>query len=101
MDSRALIFVLLAACAGPDPFVHHAIAWPSPLPGQTRVSMNIVNRGGHGTVAVKIELRGPRGQLLRSEHRVDVGDEQTTHFAVDIPTPPGPYAVKASAEYPD
>jgi hypothetical protein len=101
MDSRALIFVLLAACAGPDPVVQHAVALPSPLPGATRVSMDIVNRAGHGTVAVTIELRGPRGQLIRSEHTVELQDKQTIHFETDIPTPPGPYAVKATAEYPD
>jgi hypothetical protein len=101
MDSRALMFVLLVACAGPDPVVQHAVAVPSPLPGATRVSMDIVNRAGHGTVAVQIELRGPRGQIIRSDHIVDVAEKQTVHFETDVQTPPGPYAVKASAEYPD
>ncbi|HTL35239.1 MAG TPA: hypothetical protein VL326_19055 [Kofleriaceae bacterium] len=101
MDSRSLIFALLAACAGPDPVVQHAIATPSPLPGATRVSMDIVNRAGHGEVSVKIELRGARGQVIRSEKTVEIEGKQTLHYETDIETPPGLYAVKASAEYPD
>jgi hypothetical protein len=101
MDARALIFILLAACAGPDPVVQHAIATPSPLPGATRVAMDIVNRAGHGEVVVKIELRGPRGQVIRAEENVEIEEKQTVHFEMDVKTPPGAYAVKATAEYPD
>jgi hypothetical protein len=101
MDSRALIFVLLAACAGPDPVVEHAVALPSPLPGATRVSMDIVNRAGKGEAVVKIELRGPRGLVIRSEENVEMEAKQTVHFEIDVKTPPGTYSVKARAEYPD
>jgi hypothetical protein len=101
MDSRALIFVVLAACAGPDPVVQHAVALPSPLPGATRVSMDIVNRAGRGDAVVKIELRGPRGLVVRDEANVELENKQTVHLEIDVKTPPGTYAVKATAEYPD
>jgi hypothetical protein len=101
VDSRSLIFVLLAACAGPDPVVQHASAMPSPLPGATRVTMDIVNRAGRGEVEVQIELRGAHGQVIRSEETVDVESKQTVHLEKDIETPPGPYAVTATAQYPD
>ena len=101
MDSRALIFILLAACAGPDPVIEHAVALPSPLPGATRVSMDIVNRAGHGEVVVKIVLHGPRGQVIRAEKSVELEKNQVVHLETDIETPSGPYAVTATAEYPD
>jgi hypothetical protein len=101
MDARSLILVVLAACAGPDPVVEHAAALPSPQPGATRVSMDIVNRAGRGDVVVKIELRGPRGQVIRAEENVEIQAKQTVHFEMDVKTPPGAYAVKATAEYPD
>jgi hypothetical protein len=101
MDSRALIFVLVAACAGPDASVSNAVATASPLPGATRVTLDLVNRGGQGTVDVKIELRDAAGHVIRADETVDIQPKQTVHFEKDIATPPGSYTVKASAEYPD
>jgi hypothetical protein len=101
MDSRSLIFVVLAACAGPQPTVENAAAAPSPQPGATRVSLDIVNRGGDGTVEVKIELRGASGVIIRADQTVDIQPHQTVHFEKDIATPPGSYTVTATAEYPD
>ena len=42
MDARALIVVVLAACAGPQPRVENATATTSPRPGATRVALDIV-----------------------------------------------------------
>ena len=100
MDSRSLIFVVLAACAGPQPSVQNAAAAPSPQPGATRVTLDIVNRGGDGTVEIKIELRSG-DKIIRADETVDVQPHQTVHFEKDIATPPGSYTVTAKAEYPD
>lgn len=102
MDSRSLIFALLVACAGPDPSVQNATASPSPVPGSTRVSMDIVNRAGHGTVEVQIELRDKAaGRLIRAEQTLQLKSGDTVHFEKDVETPPGSYTVTARAEYPD
>lgn len=101
MDTRSLIFVVLAACAGPEPSVQNATAAPSPQPGSTRVSMDIVNRAGHGTVDVKIELRDASGHLIRADETLELKSKETVHYEKDIATPPGSYTVRATAEYPD
>ena len=102
MDSRSLIFVLLAACAGPDPSVQDVTAAPSPIPGSTRVAMDIVNHAGKGTIDVHIVLRDEAaGRLIRAAQTVQVQAHETIHFEKDIETPPGTYTVKAAAEYPD
>jgi hypothetical protein len=101
MDSRSLIFVILAACKGPNPSVHNATASPSPRPGATRVSLDIENRGGEGTVDIKMELRDASGRVIRADETVDIQPHQTVHFEKDIATPPGTYTVTATAEYPD
>ena len=101
MDSRSLIVVHLAACAGPQPTVEKANATPSPLTRSKRVTLDIVNRGGEGTVDVKIELRGAGGVVVRADETVDVQSHQTLHFEKDIATPPGSYTVTATAEFPD
>ena len=100
MDSRSLIFIVLAACSGPQPRVENAAAAKSPLPGATRVTLDVVNKGGEGTVDIKIELRSG-DQVIRADETVDVQPKQTVHFEKDIPTPPGDYTVKATAEFPD
>ncbi len=101
MDSRSLIFVILAACHGPNPSVHNATASPSPRPGATRVSLDIENRGGEGTVDIKMELRDASGRVIRADETVEIQSKQTVHFEKDIETPPGSYTVTATAEYPD
>lgn len=100
MDSRSLIFVTLAACSGPRASVENAQATRSPLPGATRVMLDIVNKGGEGTVDVKIELRSG-DKVIRADETVDVQPKQTIHFEKDVPTPPGDYSVTATAEFPD
>jgi hypothetical protein len=101
MDTRSLIFIVLAACSGPKPTVHDATASPSPRPGATRVSLDIENRGGEGTVDVKMELRDRSGHVIRADETVEVQSKQTVHFEKDIATPPGSYTVTATAQYPD
>jgi hypothetical protein len=101
VDPRSLIIALaLGACAGPDPRVHDAIASPSPRPGATRVAMDIVNRAGHGTIEIRIELRGA-GRVIVAERTLELDDKQTVHFETDIETPPGSFTVRATAQYPD
>ncbi|HUS29670.1 MAG TPA: hypothetical protein VMZ53_14300 [Kofleriaceae bacterium] len=100
MAARSLIFILLVACSGPQPKVEHATASPSPVPGATRVAMDIVNSGGEGTVAIHVELRDAR-RIIRAERTLAVQGKQTIHFETDVETPPGEYRVAASAQYPD
>jgi hypothetical protein len=101
MDARALIVVVLAACAGPQPRVENAAAMPSPQPGATRVTLDIVNRGGEGSIDLQIELRDPGGRRIRADRTLEVERDESFHYETDIETPPGTYTVKASASYPD
>jgi hypothetical protein len=101
MDSRSLIFVVIAACAGPNPSVQNATASQSPRPGATRVSMDIENRGGEGTIDIQMELRDTSGRVIHANETLEVQSKQTVHFEKDIATPPGSYTVTATAEYPD
>lgn len=100
MDSRPLILTVLLGCAGPQPSVHGAQAVPSPQPGATRVSFDLVNDGGKGSVQIDIVLRGS-GTEIRADRTLDVEAHRTVHYETDVETPPGTYAVTASAEFPD
>lgn len=101
MDSRSLIVILLAACAGPDPVVTNATATPSPQPGATRVSLDITNRAGDGQIELQLVLRDAQGHIIRADRTIELARHQDIHFETDVETPPGTYTVEAKAEYPD
>jgi len=98
--SRALIFIVLAACAGPDPVLRGAAAAPSPLPGSTRVSLDIENRRGRGTIEIQLVLRGD-GRVIRADRTLEREGAQDVHFETGVATRPGTYTVEATLEYPD
>lgn len=104
MDARSLIALwatALLGCAGPDPSVRDVRATPSPQPGATRVSLELVNDGGKGSVELHIVLRGDAGSEIHAERTLEVAPHQRVHYETDIETPPGTYSVSAAAEYPD
>lgn len=109
MGPRALIaasFALLAACAGPDPLVERVAVTPSPQPGRTRVTVDLVNRStGHGQVQVRIELHDTTsGAPIIAERTIELVEHQRTQLVTDIETPAGPFPASAAtvrAQYPD
>jgi hypothetical protein len=106
VGARTLIaagFVLVAACAGPDPAVTRVAVTPSPQAGDTRVVIELVNRSsGHGQVEVQIELReATTGAVVVAERMLELADHQRAELVVDVETPAGSYSASARVHYPD
>lgn len=106
MGARALIaasFALVPACAGPDPGVEHVAVMRSPKPGDTRVTVELVNRSsGHGQIQVEIELRdASTGNVILTERVLELGDHQRVQLVADVETPPGSYWASVRVQYPD
>ncbi|HEY0252042.1 MAG TPA: hypothetical protein VGC41_10970 [Kofleriaceae bacterium] len=95
----ALALALLAACAGPQPTIENARATPSALPGHVRVTGQLVNHAGHGTVELDIVLRG--NSTIRHDETIDIGGHETTDLAIDIAAPAGDYTVSIEPKYPN
>jgi hypothetical protein len=104
MGSRQLTALLLlaAACAGPDTAIEAVTSAPSPRPGCTRVTVDLLNRGrGHGQVEIQITLRDSTAdRTVTAERTVELAEHQRIQLVTDVETPPGSYSVAARAEYP-
>ena len=101
MDSRTLVFCVLAACAGPRPEVGDVSVAPGP-PGMQRVSLALHNDSrGHGEVDLQITLHDAAGHKIKASHTVEIKAHQLLQLWVDVPAPAGVYAADVKAEYPD
>lgn len=102
MDSRALILIALAACAGPRPEARVLSVAPSPQPGDQRVMVDLTNHsGGKGEIELRVVLRSAAGTEVAAEQTVELKAREHLVLAVDVPAPPGVYNANATAEYPD
>jgi len=99
MVARQVVFALLIGCAGPRPTVDSVAVTPSPVPGHVRVTGSLVNRGGHGTVAIHVALHG--AALVREDFTIDVSADDRIQLAFDVTAPAGDYTATMTAEYPD
>ena len=99
----ALVGVLVAACAGPDPVIERVEVVGSRQPGYVRVELDVANRShGHGQVQIDIWLRsGSPPHTLAAERSLELDDHQRLELAVDIAAPDGHYTAEARAIYPD
>jgi hypothetical protein len=102
---RALRTVALAAlalgCSGPRATATDAHVRPSSRSGFYRVEARVVNAGGSGEVELTIRLRNEEtGRIVTQQQPVDLLPHDRADVAVEIPAPPGPYAVEVSVEYP-
>jgi hypothetical protein len=103
VDSRALIAIALAACAGPRPEIDASTVAVAPdRPGVQRVTIDLANRsGGHGEVELQITLRGASGGCIRASQQVELDAHEQLRIYVDVPAPPESYTVDVRSEYPD
>ena len=109
MGTRAVIAasLVLAACSGPDPVVERVAVAASPVPGHTRVAVDLANRsGGHGQIEIVITLQpadaGARTGIAFVAERTHHHDgQQRAQLIADLETPPGVYAASVRARYPD
>jgi hypothetical protein len=105
VGARPLIAAALAAlalaCVGPRVKVTDAAVRPAARAGFYRVTARLTNAGGRGQVALTIRLRNTDdGRIVTQAQSIDLEPRDHTDVAVEIPAPPGPYAVDVRAEYP-
>jgi len=105
VGARALIAAamaaLLAGCAGPRAKATDARVRPSMRAGYQRVEVVLVNGAGRGQVAVTARLRNTAtGRIVTKTQAVDVDPHDRTDVAMEVPAPPGDYAVSVSVDYP-
>lgn len=105
MGARALTAAVLGAlalaCAGPRAKVTDAGVRPSARAGFYRVDARVTNAGGRGQIELTIRLRNNRdGRIVTQAQSVDLEPCDHTDVAVEIPAPPGDYAVDVRVDYP-
>ena len=105
MGPRALIAAALAslviACSGPHATATDAHLQPSSRIGFYRVETRLVNTGGSGQINLTVRLRNRQtGHVVTQQEPVDLQPHDRADIAVEIPAPPGDYAVEVSVEYP-
>jgi hypothetical protein len=99
--TAAVLASLALACAGPRAKVTDAAVRPSARAGFYRVNARLTNAGGRGQIELTIRLRNTRdGRIVTQAQSVDVQPHDHTDVAVEIPAPPGDYAVDVQVEYP-
>jgi hypothetical protein len=102
---RTLIAVVLTslalACSGPHTTATEARLRPSSRSGFYRVETRLINTGGSGQIDLMVRLRNKEtGQVVTHQQSVDVEPRDHADVAVEIPAPPGDYAVVVSVQYP-
>jgi len=106
MGARALIAglltsALLAACSGPHAKATDARVQPSSRSGFYRVETRLINTGGSGQIDLTVRLRNrANGRVVTHQQSVDLEPRDHTDVAVEIPAPPGDYAVDVGVQYP-
>lgn len=104
MGPRALTAAALAVtlgCSGPRATATDARVRPSSRSGIYRVEARLINAGGRGEVELIVRLRNTvTGRIVTQEQPVDLRPRDRADVALEIPAPPGDYAVDVSVEYP-
>ena len=99
--TRAVLVVLALGCSGPRATATDARVRPSSRSGFYRVEARVVNAGGSGEVELTVRLRNEEtGRIVTQQQPVDLQPHDRADVAVEIPAPPGPYAVAVSVQYP-
>lgn len=95
--SVVLLCLVLAAC-GPDPKVLSVHA-DDPRDGKSVVTVEIENRGGEGTVDVRVTLRDQAGHVVgRGTESVELEGKEAVRIAIEVPVANGVTQVRGEAE---
>ena len=95
--SVVLLCLVLTAC-GPDPKVLSVHA-DDPQDGKSVVTVEVENRGGDGTVDVRITLRDDAGNVVgRDTQSVELGGKEKVRIAIEVPVANGVTHVRGEAE---
>ena len=105
MGPRTLTAAALAAlalgCSGPRATATDARVRPSARSGFYRVETRVVNAGGPGEVELTVRLRNTAtGRIVTQQQPVELRPRDRADVALEVPAPPGDYAVDVSVEYP-
>jgi hypothetical protein len=107
VGARALIaaalaaLVVVAACSGPHATATDARLRPSSRSGFYRVETRVANTGGSGQIDLIVRLKNREdGRVVTRQQPVDLQPHDRADVAVEIPAPPGDYAVDVSVQYP-
>ena len=95
--SCVVLCLVLAAC-GPDPKVLSVHA-DDPQDGKSAVTVEVQNRGGDGTVDVRVTLRDDAGNVVgRDTRSVELEGKEKVRIAIEVPVANGVTHVKGEAE---
>jgi hypothetical protein len=97
----AALVALALGCSGPRANATDARVRPSSRSGFYRVETRVVNAGGPGEVELTARLRNTAtGRIVTQRQSVDLRPGDRADVALEVPAPPGDYAVDVTVEYP-
>lgn len=99
--TAAALLAAALGCSGPRATATDAHVRPASRSGFYRVETRLLNAGGSGQVALIVRLRNRQtGAVVAGQKSVELQPHDRDDVAVEIPAPPGDYAVDVSVEYP-
>lgn len=100
LTAAALLAVALG-CRGPRATATEARLRPSSRTGFYRVDARLINAGGSGQVELTVRLRNKQtGWIVTQQQSVELQPHDRDDVSVELPAPPGDYAVDVSVQYP-
>jgi hypothetical protein len=99
--TAAALLALALGCWGPRATATGARVRPSSRSGFYRVDARLINAGGSGQIELTVRLRNKAtGSVVTQQQSVDLHPHDRDDVVVELPAPPGDYAVDVGVQYP-